>query len=311
MDYGVSSLMLAPSIAWAQSEPPHASAPALDADRMAATTDDAQRLSVNVRIDGGGPFRFIVDTGADRTVIAEDVAASLGLLRSDQVVLKGIARTLAAETVFVNELSLGSVRRKHLQMPVLPRSMLEADGYLGLDTIDGFRVTFDFKNHALEIGEALSRSASYLIRSNEVRLRTYGSSGHLRAVGCTVAGVPASAFIDSGAEVSVGNPPLFAALRDHNPARAALGNLVLTGVTGGEIAGPVTMIDRIRLQELEFTNCALVIADLQVFDIWGLSRKPALLIGMNYLRQFSRVSIDYGLKEIRFDRASLLVGQPT
>jgi hypothetical protein len=52
-----------------------------------------------------------------------------------------------------------------------------------------------------------------------------------------------------------------------------------------------------------------VIADLQVFDIWGLSPKPALLIGMNYLRQFLIVSIDYGLKEIRFDLASLVSPQ--
>jgi hypothetical protein len=47
-----------------------------------------------------------------------------------------------------------------------------------------------------------------------------------------------------------------------------------------------------------------------VFDIWGLSNRPALLIGMNYLREFASVAIDYRLKEIRFDLASLLVAGP-
>jgi hypothetical protein len=72
----------------------------------------------------------------------------------------------------------------------------------------------------------------------------------------------------------------------------------------------LTMLDKIQLQRLEFTDCSLVIVDLQVFDIWGLSDKPALMIGMNYLRQFASVAIDYGLKEIRFDLASLLVAGP-
>jgi hypothetical protein len=65
------------------------------------------------------------------------------------------------------------------------------------------------------------------------------------------------------------------------------------------------MLRFIRLMELEFTDCPLVIADFQIFDVWGLHRHPALLIGMNFLRQFSKVSIDYGLKELRFDLARL------
>jgi hypothetical protein len=72
----------------------------------------------------------------------------------------------------------------------------------------------------------------------------------------------------------------------------------------------LALIDKIQLQRLKFTNCPLVIVDLRVFDIWGLSNKPALLIGMNYLREFASVAIDYRLKEIRFDLASLLVAGP-
>jgi hypothetical protein len=49
----------------------------------------------------------------------------------------------------------------------------------------------------------------------------------------------------------------------------------------------------------------LAIADLQIFELWGLTKTPALLIGMNYLRSFSRVSIDYGREEFRFEMADL------
>ncbi|HEY3730145.1 MAG TPA: retroviral-like aspartic protease family protein [Steroidobacteraceae bacterium] len=291
----------------ADSADPSASQPP---DRINAASDAAQRLTVNVRLNGTGPYRFVVDTGADRSVVADDVAANLGPLRGRQVVLRGIVRTMATETVHVRELAVGSARHQRIEMPVVPRSMLEADGYLGLDTIDGYRVTFDFKQHALEIDASHSSGMWYLARPDQARVRTVGSAGRLRSLDCKVAGVSTTAFIDSGAEVSVGNPPLLNALGRHHPLRVELGTLPLTGVTGGQVIGQLTVIDRISLQDLEFTDCTLVIADLPIFDIWGLTQQPALLIGMNYLRQFARVSIDYRTKEIRFDLASLLAAQP-
>jgi predicted aspartyl protease len=308
--------------AWPQSAPqdrsvgqaPGTPTPEQAADKMAAATDSEQHLTVEVRIDGAGPFRFVVDTGADRTVISDEVAASLGLQRGRQVILNGIVRSLATDTVLVANFSVGSVVRKNLELPVLPRALLQADGYLGLDTVDGLRVTFDFRNHALEIGRPHSRftssSSSYQLGSNDASLVAEGSSGHLRAVDCYAGGVPSAAFIDSGAEVSIGNTPLFEALAARHPNRLDLGTVEVSGITGGHVLGRLTMIDKIQLQRLEFTDCSLVIVDLQVFDIWGLSNKPALMIGMNYLRQFGSVAIDYGLKEIRFDLASLLVAGP-
>jgi predicted aspartyl protease len=319
---GVSSLALAPMAGWSDSAPQDAGAspgtrlptPEQTSDKMAAATDSEQHLTVEVRIDGAGPFRFVVDTGADRTVIAEEVAVALGLRRGRQVMLNGIVRSLTADTVLVSNFSVGSVVRKNLELPVLPRALLQADGYLGLDTVDGLRVTFDFRNHALEIGRPHSRftssSSSYQLGTNDARLLAEGTSGHLRAVDCYANGIPAAAFIDSGAEVSIGNTALFDALVARHPTRLDLGTVQVSGVTGGHISGRLTMIDKIQLQRLEFTDCSLVIVDVPVFDIWGLSDKPALMIGMNYLRQFASVAIDYGLKEIRFDLASLLMAGP-
>jgi predicted aspartyl protease len=321
---GMSSLALAPMTGWPQCAPqdrsvgqtPAIPTPEQAVDRMAATTDADQHLTVEVRIDGAGPFEFVVDTGADRTVISEEVAASLGLQRGPQVKLNGIVRSLATDTALIANFSLGSVVRKNLELPVLPRSLLQADGYLGLDTLDGLRVTFDFRNHALEIDRAHSRFASssspsaYKVGSNDARVLAEGSSGHLRTVDCRAGDVPAAAFIDSGAEVSIGNTVLLDAMLARHATRLDLATVQVSGITGGQIAGRLALIDKIRLQRLEFTNCPLVIVDLQVFDIWGLSNKPALLIGMNYLRQFASVAIDYRLKEIRFDLASLLVAGP-
>ena len=282
-----------------------AAAPEQEATPVNATTDAAKRLMVDVHINGHGPYHFIVDTGADRTILASEVAAELGLSLGQKVMLKGVVRAVLTETASIRTMTFGSITKRHLTVPTLPRSLLDADGYLGLDFLDGHRVIFDFRNHLLEVSDPRSRFAANWVHENEARIRASGSSGHLKALDCMVDGVPATAFIDSGAEVTAANGPLLAALARRNPDFRATGGIRLIDITGGEILGTVAVVHRIRLtEELIFTDCPLVIADFLVFDVWGLHQRPALLIGMNLLRQFNRVSIDYGLQELRFDLAA-------
>ena len=46
---------------------------------VAFKTDAHQRMTVPVRLSGAGPFRFMVDTGADRTAISRQLAERLKL----------------------------------------------------------------------------------------------------------------------------------------------------------------------------------------------------------------------------------------
>lgn len=275
--------------------------PAGPATPIETKTDTANYLTVGARVNGRGPYRFIVDTGADRSILATEVALELGLVHGQQVVLDGVVQTVVTDTVSIRELTLGSITTKNLTVPTLAHALLDADGYLGLDFLDMHRVTFDFKRHLLQVGDPRPRFSADWVRDNEARVPTFGRDGHLRSLDCKVDGVSAAAFVDSGAEVSAANGPLLAALAKRNPKFAEIGNISLIDITGGEIAGKVVIANHIQLPGLGFEDCPLVVANFQVFKVWGLVRTPALLIGMNLLRQFSRVSVDYGLKELRFD----------
>ena len=313
MEYSASSLAMASILARAQTPPPPsgsagsaiAAAPEPDATPINAATDAASHLMVDVHINGNGPYHFVVDTGADRTILASEVAVELGLSHGENVMLRGVVRAVLTETVSIRTMTFGSITKRHFTLPTLSRSLLDADGYLGLDFLDGHRVTFDFRNHLLQVSEPRARFSANWLRENEARIRASGSSGHLQALDCMVDDVPATAFVDSGAEVSAANEPLLAALARRNPSFGEVGSIHLIDITGGEIWGKVAMVNKIRLTAaLTFTQCPLVIADFLVFDAWGLRHRPALLIGMNLLRQFGKVSIDYGLQELRFDLAA-------
>ena len=287
-------------------QPATSAAPEAPSSPLITASDATHRLTVDAHINGLGPYRFLVDTGADRSVLAAEVAAAIGLTLGDSVTLRGVVRAIATQTVRIRDLAFGSIRCRNLAIPTLPAALLGADGYLGLDVLDRHLVTLDFKGHTLQVTEPRSRfSAFWAAPENEARVHATGTLGHLRAVNCIVDGVAAAAFIDTGAEVSAGNTALQAALISRDARNQTLGPVYVTDVTGGSISGSGTIIRSIQLNEVTFTNCPLMVADFEVFNVWGLRSRPALLIGVNLLRQFARVSIDYGLKELRFDLAGL------
>ncbi len=295
MGAGATSFLFAPAFAQL---PPQEPAP------LSAATHGANLLTIGVRINDRGPFQFVIDTGADRTVVADTVAQQLGLPAGNPVMVEGVVRTVRAGTVRIRRMVVGSISRDDLDVPVLPRAQLQADGYLGLDVIDRYRVSLDFRNHQLLLTEPRPAQLINWGPPNEIPIRVVGASGHLRSIDSSIDNVRATAFVDTGAEISIGNAPLYNALLANSSSYIQTETIPLTGVTGGVVQGRVTGVRSVKLSGLTFENSRIAIADLQIFRLWDLNDRPALLIGMNWLRQFKKVSIDYGRKELRFDLAN-------
>jgi predicted aspartyl protease len=299
---GSAALALAPLAARADVAP----AP----EKIQGVPDDVDRLTIPTTIDGRGPYQFLVDTGADHTVIADNVAQELGFEHDEDVIVQGITSAIPAQTVRLRNLAFGPVHVDSLVTPVLPRANLEIDGYLGLDVIDRRRVVFDFQNHALSITRAESGLFPTRVHPDEALVQAPGVSGRLTAVDCHVDGVHAYAFIDSGADCSIGNSKLFEALHDRDGRGYASKDVVwLTGVTGATAPGRLMAIGKLKLGRLNFTDSTLIISDLPIFRVWDLADRPAVFIGMNFLKRTSAVTIDYGRKELRFRIADLRVAR--
>ncbi|MBI5941594.1 MAG: clan AA aspartic protease, partial [Caulobacterales bacterium] len=126
----LSGAALAPGLAFGQ-EPVSNDPEAI----IGAGEDRYDRLTIPVMIGGHGPFDFVVDTGADRTVLSEDVAEQLGLPPGRDVLVQGITGSEMTRTVLAPEITLGSVVLKGLDLPVLPRQRLGVDGLLGVDAL--------------------------------------------------------------------------------------------------------------------------------------------------------------------------------
>ena len=69
-------------------------------------TDSGDRMTVPVRLSGTGPYRFLIDTGADRTAISAELAGRLNYAKGDVAALHSIAGVSRITTAVVPSLEL-------------------------------------------------------------------------------------------------------------------------------------------------------------------------------------------------------------
>lgn len=293
-----SALALAAAATLSSAPLPPAEGAAGTVDVVKAAIDRHDRMTVPVRIghDGGssGPFDFLVDTGAERTVLARDIATRLRLPTSGQGLLIGIAGTQSVDLVEIDEINLGRRSFYGLTAPLLEGSNIGADGIIGLDSLQDQRVLLDFAKKRMTIGDAMQLGGG---RGFEIVVQARRRSGQLIMTNAVIDGVRTDIVIDTGSDTSIGNRALQKAL-----ARRSKGETTeLQSVTGQIITADIAMARTVKLGTMTMSNAMLVFADTPAFDKLEMVRRPAMFMGMNQLKLFQRVAIDFATRRILFD----------
>ena len=76
------------------------------------------------------------------------------------------------------------------------------------------------------------------------------------------------------------------------------GDRVVVG-SGETISGDYMFVRELEIGGAKIKNLAIVFADAHTFKKLELERKPALLLGMNAIRAFKKVSIDFASRKFR------------
>jgi predicted aspartyl protease len=255
------------------------------------------RMTVGVNIDGRGPFRFIVDTGAERTVISSELARTLALRPGQVTTVHSMTEVSEVTTVVIPRLSVGSRSVRQIHAPAFARAYLGASGILGVDSLQNQRVTFDFGRREMTVTPSRAREEHWP-DANTVVVTGRSIYGRLVLVDASIDGLRVWVIVDTGSEVSVGNPALRAALA----RRGRLGPMSpirMVSITGGEMVAQYSIARRIRIGGLDINNLPVAFADAHPFEQLGLENRPALLLGMDALQLFDRVSIDFPNRRVR------------
>jgi len=234
------------------------------------------RPLVEVFLEGKGPYRFILDTGADITVIDEDLAKQLSLsagrveaLRLGEVTLRGV-------TVESQPLSnlLGSTDA--------PRGVLSAASF------PGYLLVLDYPAKRIRIRKGDLPPADSRTRFEYTREQV------LPNVPLRVAGVEVRAHVDTGSPGALMLPsryraelPLAAEATQMGLARTPHGEFP---IWSGQIKGSV-----------ELGQYQLDLPDVQFSDVNPLPGPPTGNLGYRILRQFV-VTLDSKNRRIQFDR---------
>lgn len=264
-------------------------------DVIETAVERYRRLTVPVTIEGAGPFSFLIDTGAQATVLSHDLATQLQLNDRKLAIVVGMASRRTTETVHIPELTLGSRSFYIRSAPLLHAEHIgDVDGILGLDSLQDQRVLIDFEEGRMAVDDAEQLGGN---RGFEIVVKARRRLGQLIITRARIDGVTTAVVIDTGAETSLGNPALLKRLRRSR----ALGPGQLTDVNGVEATGTVLLAKELELQDIRLANVAVMIVDAPPFHALGLTDEPALILGMRELTLFKRVAIDFHTRQILFD----------
>lgn len=263
------------------------------AEVLALEQERFRRFTLPVTVNGTGPFAFMIDTGSQATAITHEIRSALDLAPAGTAVLVGMASRRNVDLANVERIEFGSNSFTDFVAPVLMREHVGADGIIGLDALQDFRVLIDFRNHTIAVEDAAAKQSS---RGFEIIVRARHKLGQLLITDALVEGVRATVIIDTGAQSSLGN----IALRDRIRAKRAQA-VVTTDVNGVDLIGQLAFVRSLSIQGLALTDVPLTFADTPAFAALGFTDKPVLSLGMQHLALFDRVAIDFARQQVLFD----------
>jgi hypothetical protein len=258
--------------------------------------DQIGRIWAPVRINGRGPFRLVLDTGASGSGVTAMVALALGLSTTDSppVLLRGVTGEATVPTIRVDTLSVGDIAVDSPLLPIVPDALGGAQGVLGSEGLKNKRIFIDFHHDKIVITysrDERSPRGFYTVPFHLVH-------GQLIVIDAMVGSVRTHAIVDTGGQSTIGNLALRAALNERSfnyhgkPDR-------IVGATLAEQAGELVGAPAIAMGPIQMRDAGVTFADIYIFKYWKMVNEPALMIGMDALGTLDTLIIDYRRKELQ------------
>ena len=136
--------------------------------------DQIGRIWAPVMINGHGPFRLVLDTGASHSAVTALVALALGIPtdQSPPVILRGVTGFATVPTIRVDTLTVGDLAVDSPVLPIVPDALGGAQGILGAEGLAGKRIFIDFRHDKIVITYSRNERSSARFRRRAVSCDT-------------------------------------------------------------------------------------------------------------------------------------------
>jgi len=255
--------------------------------------DRIGRIWAPVFLNGQGPFRLVLDTGANRSAVIQSVADALGegARTTSTVRVRGVTGTGIYPLIRVDRMDIGDLLLEPAFLPVVQDVFGGADGVLGNEGLRDKRIVIDFRNDAITVRRSKRERPGPGFETLPVRMMR----DYLLVVDVVIGRVRTQAIIDTGAPDSLGNLALLEALKkqaEDDPGTD------IVGVTLDVERGSRVRMPTIHMQGVQVRGAVLTFSDVHIFQHWRMTREPAVMVGMDVLGVLDQIIIDYKSREL-------------
>jgi hypothetical protein len=128
--------------------------------------EDTSLVVIPVLVNGHGPFRFLLDTGASRTILSVAVADDLKIPPGQKHMLSTGGGDVPATMRIIDSIKAGGGELDKLEVVVTDFDLMRrmrVDGILGGDYLRQFKVSIDYNNQVVEIEPYAHEEMSLLV----------------------------------------------------------------------------------------------------------------------------------------------------
>ena len=268
--------------------------------------DRIGRIWAPVMINGHGPFRLVLDTGASHSAVTELVALALGIPtdQSPPVILRGVTGFATVPTIHVGTLTVGDLAVDSPILPIVPDALGGAQGILGAEGLAGKRIFIDFRHDKISITFSRNERST----RDFVDVPFHAIRGTLVVVNAVIDDVRVKAIIDTGGQTTIANLALRGALERHRSFQNKGRPDQIIGATKDVESGEIRDMPAIEFGSVQIRDGGVTFADLYIFKQWKLLNEPAILIGMDALGLLDTLIIDYRRHELQMRMARARAG---
>jgi predicted aspartyl protease len=138
---------------WTRAEEPRKAATKPVPFRLAKP--DKPLILLETTVNGKGPYRFVLDTGASLTMISTELAKKIEVHRDESQKAVGAGGSIEVHFGTVKALAIGETRIESLKVGIMDLSGIskaidtDIDGIVGYNFLSRFRVAIDYPKQAV------------------------------------------------------------------------------------------------------------------------------------------------------------------
>ena len=246
-----------------------------------------------VRVNGRGPFEFILDTGAGTSLLSSELAAQLAVKIIGSKDGQSAGGKVAVSLAKVDSLAVAETKVEDVDVGIVDLSQIgktvgaQVDGDLGYNFLKHFRVTIDYRECEIRFEDPKRVESFARGAQTEVSMRLAGLAKPLILVDVHANGCgPFQFAIDTGTSTTAIAPELAQQLGLKTSPVGA-------GTTGG---APVDFhagsLQSFQLGGARIDNMPVVVADFFTMLNAAIGAKLDGIVGYNFLRNY-KVVVDY------------------